>query len=109
MKVEFPAGFPLQANKHGVVRFRGTRVTLDSVVYAFNGGATPEEIVLRFPTLRLADVYTVAGHYLQHRHDIDAYLKERGDLSDQARQEAERRLPSSELRQMLLARFAKSA
>lgn len=41
----------------GVRRVAGTRVTLDIVVSAFRVGATPEEIVQRYPALDLADTY----------------------------------------------------
>jgi hypothetical protein len=36
---------PLQANKDGVILVGKTHVTLDTVVAAFNQGATAEEIV----------------------------------------------------------------
>ncbi len=50
---------PLETDADGVVRVGGTRVTLDTVVAAFNEGATAEEIVSQYPTLHLADVYAV--------------------------------------------------
>jgi hypothetical protein len=43
---------PLQALEDGVVRVGGTRVTLDTVVIAFEQGATAEEIVLQYPSAR---------------------------------------------------------
>jgi len=48
---------PLQATEDGVVRVGGTRVTLDTVVTAFEEGATAEEIVQHYPALRLAATY----------------------------------------------------
>ena len=45
---------PLEADGEGVVRVGGTRVTLDTVVAAFNEGATAEEIVYQYPSLDLA-------------------------------------------------------
>src|SRR5437867_2284069 len=47
---------PLAADVNGVLRVSGTRVTLDTVVGAFNAGALAEEIVLRYDSLQLADV-----------------------------------------------------
>ncbi|UKO96805.1 DUF433 domain-containing protein [Nostoc sp. UHCC 0870] len=35
----------------------GTRISLDSVVYAFRGGLSPESIVQSFPLLTLEQVY----------------------------------------------------
>ncbi len=48
---------PLKVNADGVVCVGGTRVTLDTIVAAFDEGATPEEIAYQYPSLRLADVY----------------------------------------------------
>ena len=55
---------PLSTDEAGVLRVAGTRVSLDSVIYAFSEGATPEEIVQAFPTLDLAAIYSVIGYYL---------------------------------------------
>ena len=41
-------------DEDGLIRLGRTRVTLASVVYAFDAGATPEEIVQKYPTLDLA-------------------------------------------------------
>src|SRR5215831_21356919 len=53
----------------------GTRVSLDSVVYAFLEGLSPESIVDNFDTLTLEEVYGAIAFYLGHRDVIDAYLK----------------------------------
>ena len=50
---------PLKADKDGVVRVAGTRVTLDSVVYEFKDGATAEEVAQRYPAVTLSAVYAV--------------------------------------------------
>ena len=52
----------------------GTRVSLDSVVYAFRKGATPESIVQSYSLLTLEKVYGAITFYLANRSDIDAYL-----------------------------------
>lgn len=44
--------FPKDAD--GVVRVAGTRVTLDTVVAAFEEGATAEEIAQQYPSLAFA-------------------------------------------------------
>jgi uncharacterized protein (DUF433 family) len=54
----------------------GTRVSLDSVVYAFLEGLSPESIVDSFDTLTLEEVYGAIAFYLDHRNVIDAYLKQ---------------------------------
>ena len=59
----------------GAYRIAGSRVSLDSVVYAFLGGQSPESIADSFPTLSLEQVYGAIAFYLSNRADVDAYLK----------------------------------
>ena len=55
----------------------GTRVSLDSVVFAFLDGLSPETIVTEcFPVLTLEQVYGTITYYLAHRADIDRYLQQ---------------------------------
>ena len=53
----------------------GTRVSLDSIVYAFLEGQTAESIAQSFPVLTLEQVYGAITFYLANRPDIDAYLR----------------------------------
>ena len=101
---------PLRAWDDGSVRVGDTRVTLDTVLALFSEGVSPEEIARRFDALRLADVYAVVAYYLDNREDVDAYLRERERLGEEARREGERRFPEQKLlRERLLARRARSA
>src|SRR6266446_10200589 len=59
----------------GAYRINGTRVSLDSVVYAFLQGQTAESIAQSFPALTLEQVYGAITFYLANRPDIDAYLR----------------------------------
>ena len=68
---------PLARDVHGVYRVGGTRVTLDLVVRAFNRGATAEEIVQKYDSLRLPDVYQVIGYYLKHADELAGYFETR--------------------------------
>ena len=95
---------PLAADGHGVIRVGGSRVPLDTVVYAFNQGASPEEIVLNYPSLNLADVYSVINYYLHNRIEVDAYVSQREAESARIRGENERRFPPDSVRARLLAR-----
>lgn len=52
----------------------GSRVSLDSIVYAFLGGQTAESIAQAFPVLSLEQVYGALTYYLAHRQEVDAYL-----------------------------------
>ncbi len=58
----------------GSYRVKGTRVSLDSVVYAFWNGQTPESIAQSFEVLTLEEVYGSIAFYLANRAEIDAYL-----------------------------------
>lgn len=102
------APLPLRAvplrEDHGVVRIAATRITLDTVVNAFLNGCTCEEIVVKYPTLDLADVYAVIAHYLWNREAVDAYLAERAIEAETVRVEVERRGATVGLRERLLAR-----
>jgi uncharacterized protein (DUF433 family) len=52
----------------------GTRVSLDSVVYAFLRGAAPEAIAQSFPMLGLEEVYGAITFYLANQVEIDKQL-----------------------------------
>ena len=52
----------------------GTRVSLDSIVYAFLEGQTAESIAQSFPVLTLEQVYGAIAFYLANRSEIDIYL-----------------------------------
>jgi uncharacterized protein (DUF433 family) len=54
----------------------GTRISLDSVVYSFLGGESPESIAQNFPLLSLEQVYGAITFYLANRELVDAYLEE---------------------------------
>ena len=80
-----PQPVPLTAKADGVVLVSGTRVPLETVVYAFGQGATPEEIAQDYPSLTLAQVYAVVAYYLTHRAAVDGYAAERAAISDATR------------------------
>jgi len=67
----------------------GTRVSLDSVVYAFLRGESAEGIQQSFPALKLEEVYGALTYYLANQKEIDGYLKA-GEV-EFARQMAEAR------------------
>ena len=100
---------PLTADADGVVKVSGTRVTLDTVVYAFREGATAEEIVIKYPSLDLADVYATVAYYLQHQQETEAYLATREEAAARVRHEAEARFDPKGIRDRLLARLPKSS
>jgi uncharacterized protein (DUF433 family) len=95
---------PLSQDENGVLRVGGTRVSLESVVLAFDRGASAEEIVDSFSTLDLASVYATLAYVLTHRRFVDEYLAHRQAQVEAEREEAERRFPAEGLRARLLAR-----
>jgi len=95
---------PIVADSDGVLRVAGTRVTLDTVVAAFRDGATAETITEQYPSLTLAEVYTVLGYYLGHQAELDAYLDGRRQAAERVREENEARFSPVGVRDRLLAR-----
>jgi uncharacterized protein (DUF433 family) len=98
---------PLAIGHDGVVRVGNTRVTLDSVVSSFSNGGTAEEIVQKYPSLDLADVYEVLSYYLRHTAEVEHYFGERRTASEAARRENESRFDPKGIRGRLLARHKK--
>ncbi len=95
---------PLAVDDDGVVRVAGTRVTLDTVVAAFEQGATAEEIVQQYPSLDLAHIYVVIGFYLHQRPSVETYLKGRQEQAQLVRAQNEARSDPRGIRERLLAR-----
>jgi len=100
-----PEPVPLEADRDGIMRVGGTRVTLDTVVAVFNEGATAEEIAQQYPFLRLADVYAVIGYYLRLVAEVDVYLKQH--LASEIRATNEAWFDPAGVRDRLLARRSK--
>jgi uncharacterized protein (DUF433 family) len=63
--------------RDGVYLVSGSRVSLDSIVYAFVSGQSAETIAQSFPVLNLEQVYGAITYYLAHRQDVDRYLETR--------------------------------
>ena len=80
---------PLWCDEHGKPRIGETRVLLELVIYAFNQGETPESIVDSYPTLALADVYSVLGYYLSHRVEVDDYVRQADEAAERIQRETE--------------------
>ena len=72
----------------------GSRVSLDSVVYAFLRGESPEGIVESFPALSLEQVFGAVAFYLANRESIDAYLRDGRAEFARMRDEARRNHPA---------------
>jgi uncharacterized protein (DUF433 family) len=79
--------------RNGGYYVRGTRVSLDSVVYAFLRGESPEGVADSFPALTLEQVYGATAYYLAHRENIDGYLQRGKAEFARLRDEARRKSP----------------
>jgi len=66
---------PIQQDEDGVLRVGGTRVRLESILGAFKIGSAAEEILLKYPSLTLTDIYAVITYYLWHKEAVEAYLE----------------------------------
>ena len=95
---------PIKANADGVMLVGKTRVPLDTIVTAFDRGATAEEIVHRYPSLKLADVYAVIAFYLNNQQEIEVYLQQRKQQAREIRQINESKFDSQAMRDRSLSR-----
>ena len=75
--LEATQNVPLSIASDGTIRVAETRVSLDSVLHHYDQGATAEEIAMRFPALRLADIHSCLGYYLNHQDELDDYVTQR--------------------------------
>jgi uncharacterized protein (DUF433 family) len=99
-----PEELPLVEHSDGVIRIGGTRVTLETVVEAFNEGATAEEIATQYPALNLGDIYASITYYLRHRQEVDAYVQHQEQRAETVRQESLAHFDQKGIRERLLAR-----
>src|SRR5664279_1515585 len=95
---------PLVFGDDGVMRVRGTRVTLETVLSAFAEGATAEEIAQRYPSISLADAYQVIGYCLRHASELEPYLERRRQDIRETRRSNESIWPPVGIRDRLAAR-----
>src|SRR5262245_56213238 len=79
---------------NGAYRIAGTRVSLDSVIYAYWRGESPESIVDAFPSLKPEQVYGAIAFYLGNQAEIDAYLEQGEAEFEKLRQQAREANPA---------------
>lgn len=98
---------PLAAHETGTIRVAGSRVTLDVLADAWHSGATPEQIVDQFDSLKLPDVYAVITWMLRHSDDLKLYLERRKSEAEQIRIQVTGNQSQAGLRERLMARAQK--
>ena len=101
---------PLVVTEQGIIRVKGSRVSLDSIIHHFKLGATAEQIVQSFPAISLGDIYSSIAYYLTHRPEIEEYLQQQETAANALQEQLESN-PSyqseiAELRARILGRWA---
>ena len=95
---------PLHKDTNDIIRVGGTRVTLQTVITAFKDGSTCEEIIYQYPSLKLADVYTVISYYLTNQAEVEVYLENHRKRAENVRKKIESNLDSQSIRERLMKR-----
>ena len=102
-----PQPVPIRADENGDLRVGESRVLLDLVIRAHLEEVSPEDIVRRYDTLKVAEVYGAISYYLTHRDEIDRYLQEREEEAAVVRAKIEAGQPARPgFREELLRRRA---
>jgi uncharacterized protein (DUF433 family) len=97
MQVELESYFDFVSPED--IRIKDTRIGIEFVLRDYQGGASPEEIVLRYPTLSLEQVHATITYYLHHRRSVEAYLA-RWWAQGEAAWEEQQRHPSEFVRDL---------
>ena len=70
-----------------VIRIKGNRIDIEIVLEDYLEGASPEEILLRYPTLNLEKIHATILYYLAKKEEVEAYLERVRQLDEKAEQE----------------------
>jgi uncharacterized protein (DUF433 family) len=88
-----PRPVPLFRLDNGVYRVTNTRIPLERIVEMHREGASPEQIVEAFEVLKLSDVYTLIGYYLDNRAAVDEYVRRMDELGDEMERKIKAEMP----------------
>ncbi len=86
---------PLARDASGVIRIGGTRVSLESLVSAYQAGAATEELVEAFPDLSPPDIHASIAYYLNHRREVEEYLEARRREAEAVEAQIRERFPEA--------------
>ena len=76
------------------IRIKGHRIGIETVLYDYLfRERTPEQIVERFPSLSLEQVYATILYYFQNREKMNAYMQDWLEWGERMRQEQDRNPP----------------
>ena len=79
--------------EENVIRIKGNRIDIEIVLEDYLAGASPEDILLRYPTLNLEKIHATILHYLAKKEEVEAYLERVRRLDEAAEQEQLRNPP----------------
>ncbi len=80
--------------RNGGYFINGTRVSLDSVVYAFLRGESAEGIAESFPALDLEQIFGALAFYMSNRELVDRHLREAREDFEAMRHQARQANPA---------------
>ena len=103
-QLTFTQTVPLVQESDGTVHVTDSRVTLDTLVGAFQKGATAEQVQDSFPSLSLQQIYATIAYYLEHQAEVEAYLKLRREEAASTRKEIESQQDTNGFRARVRAR-----
>jgi uncharacterized protein (DUF433 family) len=74
---------PLKVWDDGSIRINGSRLLLYLVIEAWQDGATPEYIAKHlYPSLSIADAYTVIGYFLRHEEQLTECFRKQDEEAE---------------------------
>lgn len=83
----------VRVDQAGPWRVGCSRVSLDSVVYAYLQGHSPESIQDQYPALTLEEVHGAIAFFLANREEVEQYLKAQEKNWNELKTELEKSLP----------------
>jgi uncharacterized protein (DUF433 family) len=89
------------------IRLKGHRIGIETILLDYlELGLIPEEIVLRYPTLKLEEVYATMTYYWRNQAEVDVYLQAVIEHEERMQQEQENNPPPAvvRLRELIKAR-----
>lgn len=102
LQVEFEVSAPpFRCDEARGIRIGQSRVTLDSLLAGYHSGFTPEEIAFQYSVLHLEKIYAAIAYYLSHCQEIDNYLEEHRQRTQQQRNKFAQQYNLADLRQRL--------
>ena len=81
--------FEFEGQPRIAYRIAGTRISLDSVIYAWRQGESADGIVDCYPSLTQEQVHGALAFYLANQAEIDEYLRQGEEDFERMRQKSQ--------------------